>query len=89
MDMCIAHTVAYLLRCHGRTGDGVDDDDDDDNGNGARGDKVDNDCDARRTTTSATMMKARWVTTMTTMGTAQWATTTIAMAQQVTKSTIR
>ena len=45
MDVRIAHSMAYLLRCHGRMGDGVNDDDDD--GNGATGDKVDNDCDAR------------------------------------------
>jgi len=29
VDVRIAHTVAYLLRCHGATGDDVDDDDDD------------------------------------------------------------
>jgi len=42
VDVCIAHTVAYLLRCHGTTGDNVYDDDDD--GNGTTGDKVNNDC---------------------------------------------
>jgi hypothetical protein len=41
-DVRIAHTVAYLLRCHGATGGNVDDNDD--NGEGVTGDKVDNDC---------------------------------------------
>ena len=42
MDVRIAHTVAYLLWCQGATGNNVNDEDDD--GNGATGDKVDNDC---------------------------------------------
>ena len=39
MDLHIAHTVAYLLRCHGTMGDN-----DNDNGDGVTGNKVDDDC---------------------------------------------
>jgi len=42
-DVRIAHTVAYLLRCHGAMGGNVDDNNDD--GDSVTGDKVDNDCD--------------------------------------------
>jgi len=43
VDVRIAHTVAYLLRCNDATGDDVDDDDGD--GNDSTGDKVNDDCD--------------------------------------------